>query len=411
MTVASGQPRPRGSSTICLPFRTEDYDALLDDPVRFRAALDNAFRDCPERFPTAFAHGYRLKDARTSKKLGLRLRRIVCTATNEAFTIRPAFVLPYATAWTADVEKALYLRCFGVPYHALVYVFGRNPSFWYRLEISLGRNSLVGTTVRRAQMPEHLLADEHHQTRDGTKVYIATTVAKGCCLGAEVSASADEAGLSTAYQKFAAEADNVQPGYQPQTVNLDGWAATRAAWLNLFPTVAILRCFLHGWLAIRDRSKHLQETFWTLGEKVWHAYEATTRRELVQRLRRLREWAREQLSGPVLEQVLKLCSRGKEYGLFCEHRDGHRTSAMLDRVMREMNGYYENGQHLHGSQEAANQRSRAWALLFNFSPWSAQTIRRQQGCQSPAERLNGHRYQDNWLQNLLVSASLAGFRR
>jgi hypothetical protein len=39
--------------------------------------------------------------------------------------------------------------------------------YWYRLEVALGHNSVVGTTVRRADLPRHLLADEHHQTRDG----------------------------------------------------------------------------------------------------------------------------------------------------------------------------------------------------------------------------------------------------
>ena len=35
--------------------------------------------------------------------------------------------------------------------------------FWYRLETSLGRNSLVGTTVRNPDaLPQHLAADEHH---------------------------------------------------------------------------------------------------------------------------------------------------------------------------------------------------------------------------------------------------------
>jgi hypothetical protein len=33
------------------------------------------------------------------------------------------------------------------------------------------------------------------------------------------------------------------------------------------------------------------------------------------------------------------------------------------------------------------------------------------GHESPAVRLNQHGYQDSWLQNLLVSASLAGYRR
>jgi hypothetical protein len=29
----------------------------------------------------------------------------------------------------------------------------------------------------------------------------------------------------------------------------------------------------------------------------------------------------------------------------------------------------------------------------------------------PAEKLNGFRYHDNWLENLLVSASLGGYRQ
>ena len=50
---------------------------------------------------------------------------------------------------------------------------------WYRMECGLGRFSVVGTTVRTATLPEHLLADEHHQGLDGQKVYIATTVGNG----------------------------------------------------------------------------------------------------------------------------------------------------------------------------------------------------------------------------------------
>ena len=79
--------------------------------------------------------------------------------------------------------------------------------------------------------------------------------------------------------------------------------------------------------------------------------------------------------------------------------------------MRAMNRYFDGGQHLHGSLEAAERHCRAWALLYNFLPWSPATTRANNGRHCPAERLNQHRYHDNWLENLLVSASLAGFRR
>lgn len=57
------------------------------------------------------------------------------------------------------------------------------------------------------------------------------------------------------------------------------------------------------------------------------------------------------------------------------------------------------------------RHARGWALLWNFAPWSPATAKANDDWRSPAERLNRHRYHDDWLQNLLISASLGGFRR
>jgi hypothetical protein len=401
----------RSCSTLCLPVRQDDYREAIADPRRFRSWLDAAFRASPELFPKAFAQGYRLKDGRVSRKTGWLLRRIRLTTTGESFSVRPSFALPYQAGTTDDVEKPLFLRSFGVPFWALARVFGKNAMYWYRLEVSLGRNSVVGTTVRQAELPEHLLADEHHQTRDGAKNYVATIVGGGCCLGATLAPTANACDLQKAYGVFQKEADNASPGYQPETVSVDGWAATRQAWVGLFAKVVLLRCYLHGWLSIRCRGK-LTETFRELSAKVWEAYHAPTRRGFAQRLRRLLEWARQHVKTTwVLEQVEKLCGRSQEYGLAYSHPGGHRTSNMLDRVMRSMNRYFDDGQHLHGSEEACARHVRAWALLYNYRPWHPATAKANGGWRSPAERLNQHRYHDHWLQNLLVSASLGGYRR
>jgi hypothetical protein len=403
--------RPRGCSTICLPFGQQDYEHAVDDPAAFRAALDRLFAEMPELFPEAFAHGYLLKDSRISAKLGLRIRRIECGATGEAFSVRPSFALPYMAGFAGDVSGPLFLRAFGVPFWALARVFGKDHDYWYRLEVALGRASVAGTTLRRADVPGHLLADEHHQTRDGEKCYIATTVGAGCCLGAALAPTAGANDLAAAYAVFKAEARDVQPGYAPETVSVDGWASTHQAWLWLFPLAVLLRCFLHGWLNIRSRGK-LSQAFAELSSKVWHAYHAPDRRSFAQRLRRLLEWARGQsLSSWLLEQVEKLCGRGKEYGVAYGHPGGHRTSNALDRLMRSMSRYFEDGQHLHGGQEACGQHVRAWALPFNFRPWHPAVAKANGDWRCPAERLNRHRYHDDWLQNLLASASLGGFRR
>ena len=400
----------RRCSTICLPIDQDHYSRLIDDPGRFRSWLDGAFRDHPELFPKDFAKGYRLKDRRSSAKTGLRLRRVRLKATGQSFSVRPSFVLPYLSGYAADVQGPLFLRGFGVPFWGLARVFGKDPMYWYRLEVSLGGNRIVGTTVRQADLPQHLLADEHHQTRDGTKNYIATTVGDGCCLGAALAQTAGAEDLQQAYGVFRQEAQEVQPDYQPRTVSVDGWAATQQAWRLLFPLVALLRCFLHGWLNLRCRGK-LSAAFGALSEKVWHAYHATNRRAFAQRLRRLWEWATgQQLSAWLREQLEKLCGRAREYGRAYLYPGGHRTSNMLDRLMRSMSRYFEDCQHRHGTPPACQRHCRAWALLYNFRPWHPATTRANGGWRCPAERLNRHRYHDDWLQNLLVSASLGGYR-
>jgi hypothetical protein len=395
--------------TICLPCTEEEYGALVPDAKRFRTWLQTTFDRHPELFPEGFAQGFQMVDRRTSKKMHLPVRRIQLRD-GTRFSIRPSFVMPHMTARTAGVENALFLRKFGVPLWALAAVFGRDAMFWFRLQCRLGHASIVGTTIRTTAVPVQLLADEHHQTRDGDKVFLATTVGGGCCLGVAVAASAGTDDLVAGYQVFRDEARNVDPDYAPHTVNTDGWKGTHAAWRTLFPLVVVLRCFLHGWLKIRDRAKNLKEQFFELSTQVWNAYHAPTKRSFAQRLRHLGRWAAQNLSGVVLEAVEDLCAKKALWLTAYDHPHGHRTSNMLDRIMRPMNRYFFDGQHLHGSTATNERHVRGWALLWNFTPWHVATTKANGGWRSPAERLNHHRYHDGWLQNLLVSASLGGYR-
>jgi len=400
---------PRGSRTICLPIDEHQYHQIIAAPSEFRAFLDEQYQRTPELFPPRFVDGYELKDGRTSRKLGLTLRRIKLTD-GSSYSLRPAFVMPYLTARTDDAEQGLFLRKFGVPFWAVAHVLGHDPMFWYRMECSLGRASVVGTTVRRVPVPLHLLADEHHQTREGDKTYLATTVGGGCCLGVEPAEAADTPALTAAYGVFREEARNVDPKYKPKTVNTDGWGGTQGAWKALFPRIVLILCFLHSWLSIRDRGKHLGALFHETSHRVWEAYHALTRRSFAQRLRSLRSWATTHLSGVVQEKTLALCNKRSRFAVAYRHPRCYRTSNMLDRVMRPMHRYFFDGQHLHGTLAASRRHSRGWALLWNFAPWHPSVARTHQGWRSPAERLNRHRYHEGWLHNLLISSSLGGYR-
>jgi len=159
-----------------------------------------------------------------------------------------------------------------VPFRGLTHVFGRNDMYWQRLVAAQGRNSVVGTTVKDAdKLPKDLVADEKHTRRGGEKVYAAVTAGEDCVLGAELCDQADTASLIAGYGVFAAEARNVDPGYQPETVNTDGWAATMRAWKDLFTGIVVTRCFLHAFLSIRDRCKRFRPLFDPISERVWNA--------------------------------------------------------------------------------------------------------------------------------------------
>lgn len=180
--------------------------------------------------------------------------------------------------------------------------------FGDRAEISIGRNSIVGTTVKTVPVPEDLLADEKHETCCGEKVDIATIVGEGVTLGAEVSPTASKDDLQKAYGVFKTEAQEIEPKYAPKTVNTDGWSGTIGALLALFTGVVLIRCFLHACriptYGIRDRSKNLKGMFFEIGQRVWDVYRSKTPATMSQRIRRLREWAKEHFSGVVLEKVL-----------------------------------------------------------------------------------------------------------
>jgi hypothetical protein len=281
-----------------LPISEADYERFMSENEFAKAQLDELYARHPELFPAGFDQGYGLYGfTEPSRKQRLRCRRVRLSADATVWTVAPAFVMPYMTARVAEVDKALWLMRFHVPCWALAYVVGRDAMCWYRLEQSLGRFSVVGTTVKTPQrLPQDLGAEEKHSRLDGEKIYIATTAGAGCILGASVSDSAAEAALTDAYGGVAEAACELDPDYAYETVNTAGWAATQGAWKRLFASITVILCVLQAFLKIRDRATNgLAECFEQVGKKVWRAYRAPSKAAFAQRLRRLREWAEQTL--------------------------------------------------------------------------------------------------------------------
>lgn len=405
---------PKGNQTIRLPLKKAEYKRFETDKQFAKNWIDEYYRQSSEVFPPAMEQGYVLYGfTAVSSKQNLRCRRIRLNSNGQVFTIVPSFVMPSMRGLTDEIEKALFLRKFNVPFWALTYVFGNNEMYWYRVEQSLGEFSIAGTIVKGPdQLPKDLLADEKHTWLNSKRCYIAMTVGNGCILGAAIAKSASEAALTKAYKVFAQEVKAIQPDYAPVTVNTDGWLPTQKAWVHEFPTIRVILCFLHAFLKIRDRATHaLREWFTPIKSRVWEAYRAPTRAAFAQRLRRLREWTKQHVpDSPMKIQTLDLCAKRERFISSYGSENAHRTSNMIDRLMKFFDRVCFASQYFHGTLNSAERRVRAMALLWNFCPSSPATITKYQGRICPAERFNGKRYAENWLENLLVSASLNGTR-
>ena len=395
------------SRRIVLPIDRHQYQTVVQNAGAFRVWVDANVRQYPELFPAEIREGYRLHDIRGSRKLpDIAIRRIRLNRGGSVYRVAPSFVLPYMTGYAETVEKALFLRRFGVPFWGLTYVFGRNDMYWYRLVEHLGRFDLVGTTVKAAdKLPEHLLADEKFTALNGQEVYVATTVGQDVVLGASVTLTLQTDDLEGAYSEFKQEAQRLQADYTPKTLNLDGWRQTKEAWLRLFPTIIVIRCFLHAFLRIRDRCKHYT-IYPRLQFLIWRIYHAKSQSSYYTHFAQFLVFARQHLKGEALKAVDRFEQKRTELlqGLF--HPGCHRVSTMLERHMQPMTRCLYMGRDLHGHRVSAQLLVRSWALLHNFQPYCPRArLRSGSLFTSPFHKLNGMTYRTCWLENLLVASS------
>jgi len=364
MGKADAKSAHQNNRTICLPFSQQVYNAHIDNASDFRKCIDGRIELFPELFPPEITTGCRMKDIYYSRKQSVAIRRIEIAGI--AYSIRPSFLMPYLTGVVDEVEKAIFMRKFNVPFWALSYVFGKDPMYWYRIEKSVGRNSIVGTTITNADdIPQHLGADEKNTRILGDKVYVATTVGNECILGASVAKDAGEQSLQDAYQVFKDEAQCLKPAYTPTTVNMDGWKATRNAWKFLFSSVVIICCFLHVFIKIRDRAKkRYKDIFDEAASKLLDCYHAEKKIVFSQRIRRLIEWCeKNNMPSVIADPIKKLRQNIAAYKVAYDHPKAHRTSNMIDRLMQRMDRHLFSTQYFHGTMAAAELSIRGWALI------------------------------------------------
>ncbi|MEM7531902.1 MAG: hypothetical protein AAF639_06995 [Chloroflexota bacterium] len=89
--------KPPGHKTICLPIGETEHKESFTDPKAYRELIDRCYEKHPELFPSGMSEGYTFHDKRkaSAKLPDVQLRRIEVKSTQDAYTTRPSFVLPY----------------------------------------------------------------------------------------------------------------------------------------------------------------------------------------------------------------------------------------------------------------------------------------------------------------------------
>ena len=383
---------------------------IIGDSVAFRFYIDQYFKDHNELFPVGFSDGYKLHDSYFSIKHKTLIIRRIKLRNGEVYSIIPSEYMPYLIGKTDEISKGLLLRHWAVPYEVIASILGRDAMYWERAEESLGRMSIVGSLHKKGNLPEHLAADEKITFWNGQEAYLALTSSKDCIFGADLSMSEDTEGLEESYGIFKKEALNCQPNYSPKSVNLDGWKATNLAWKNLFESITIILCFLHGYLKIKDIAKSMKEKFYLLGDEIWKAYHSKTKQEFQLALENLNQWVDNNIPDyqRVIDKVKDLCSKSMRFSNAYDFEESYRTSNQIDRPMNILDRYLYQIRYFHGHHKTANLKIRAWATIYNFMPFCQKT--QNQKKQSRFEDYNGFVYHQNWLQNVIIAGSMNGYR-
>ncbi len=112
----------------------------------------------------------------------------------------------------------------------------------------------------------------------------------------------------------------------------------------------------------------------------------------------------------VKEKMVDFCANANAFKKAYLYPEAYRTSNALERVMNYQDRLLYTMQYFHGTHESSSLYARAMALLWNFHPYDRKTQRKYGPGSSPFQRFNGFQYHHQWLENMMIAASIGGWK-
>ena len=137
---------------------------------------------------------------------------------------------------------------------------------------------------------------------------------------------------------------------------------SKEAWLRLFPTLLIIRCFLHAFLRIHERCRS-NPLFPRVRHLVWRIYHARSQRNYYYHFDKFLTFARQHLTEEAFKAVERFKRKRDELRQGLLHPGCHRVSTMLERHMQLMTCCLYMARDFHGHRDSVHLLVRSWALL------------------------------------------------
>ena len=286
--------------------------------------------------------------------------------------------------------------------------FGRSEMYWYRVVERLGRNSLVGTTVRDpARVARSIWRRTSITPLGRPRAYIPTTVGGGCILGVVLTAAADDVHLRRPTACSPPRRGTSTPGTPPRRSTLDGWGRRRGTRVQLAVPYRSRWCSVFCTGSSRSATAAARPANCTAGcgdvVPCRHRGGVPTPDGRVSAVVRTQTWTAS------VREMLRSCGT----------KDG---------ILR--GGLFPSGMPSHEQRGGPSDEPAVPADVCRPGPARPSRLVRVTAAglgvavelpphalgattpthDSPAHRLNGKRYHEHWLHNLMASTSLMGFR-
>jgi hypothetical protein len=338
------------------------------------------------------------------------IRRIRCCACKKTLSVLPTFVMPYKHFGTFIIANSLenwlirnntardtlsitnaWLQDYSI----------RSQSTLYGWLKGLGQMKLTSLALQLGlKAPEFLSPDEKFLKQSKMRSYVLAAVEPKTSFIWHIDYlfRTEALSLEPSVRDFK---DQLAEAAPPKGITVDGWEASHQAWQSVFPGLVLARCILHLMKSVyrklpswRKQGSFSEQQAETLAQQCWEVLsQSQDEVDLKERLNQLCQVFAVQ---GVVEWADRIWQIRSHLLASVQHNGLPRTTVAIDQVFKKLERK-SSSMYTQRSEQTAKAWLTAWAMVYNFKPFSSGS-KRKYLCPAELAGLNLHGL--SWLEYL-----------